>query len=102
MREHRHGVAIGEKELEMIADEDARALLSVHGAGEALLEPLEDGLKRVLLDEVEELLFAVEVMVEAGERCSACARQIAHGGTLVSLLGEYARGAIEYLGHATV
>ena len=86
----------------MIEDEDADALLRIGDPFQALLELFENRGEGVFLDQVEQALFGLEVVIEAGERHAAGARKVAHGGAFIAFVAEDRGGVIEDLAHAAV
>ena len=69
---------------------------------QALTQAVDDGGEGVLLDEVQQLLFGLEIIIKTGQRDAAQARKIAHGGAFVTFVGENLGGVIQNLGQAAV
>ncbi len=74
----------------------------IAGGGQALAQALDDGGKGVLLDEVEQLFFGFEVIIKTGQGDAAQARQVAHGGAIVALVGKDLGGIIQDLSQTAV
>jgi hypothetical protein len=56
---------------------------------------LHDAGERVLLNQVEQLLFALEIVVQAGERKATGAAQIANGSSLEPIVCKDVSGMME-------
>ncbi len=75
VREHLHGLLIGEKVFEMIQDKNANALFGIGNFIQPLAQPLNDGAEGVLLNQVQQFLFGLEIVVKSGQGHAAGARQ---------------------------
>src|SRR5436309_10629714 len=102
MREHLHRLLVGQKVFQVIEDENANPLLRLVRVFEPLLQPLDNRLERVLLDEIKQALLGLEIVIEPCERHTGGAGQVAHGRALVSSFVEYFNGMFEDFGQPTV
>ena len=102
MGENLHRFLIGEKVLQMVEDEHTNSLGRMLDFVQPRAEPRHDGGEGVLLDQVQQFLFGFEIVVQAGERYSAGARQIAHRCSGVAFFIEDVGGVDQYLGQAPV
>ena len=62
---------------------------------QAFLQPFEYAAEAIVLNEKEKFLFRFAVMLEAGKTDVGCARDVAHGGGVIILLGKNARGVAQ-------
>src|ERR1700675_5110014 len=88
VRENLHFVGVGEEVFNVVEDEEAEAFGGFMDAVEPGSEAFEDKCKGCILNEIEEMLLAFEIVVEAGEGNTGGAADIAHGGTLKTVLGK--------------
>ena len=67
MREHFHGLLVGEKVLQMISDEAANPSGWIVDFLKPFAQARHNRGKRVFLDQVEQLFFGFEIIVQAGQ-----------------------------------
>src|SRR5262249_434796 len=87
---HLHGVA--QEVLNVIRDQRAQTLPGFEQPAYSALEALQDARKRMYLDEIEELLLALEIVVETRERNATGPADVADRSPLEALFTEHARG----------
>ena len=76
----------------MILHQDTQTRERVGSAFQPLLDALQDEGKRVTLNAVEQTLFTVEVIIEAGERHACSPADVSHGTGFKAMFREYLRG----------
>ncbi len=86
----------------MVVDEDADARFRIPASRQTLAQPLNDGGEGMLLNEIQQLLFGLEIIVETGQRDAAQARQIAHGSAFITFFGKDLGCVVENLGQTAV
>src|ERR1019366_254946 len=87
---------------EMILDKDSQTLARIGDAFETRFQFLNDGRESMLLNQVQQSLFGLEVVVEAGERHAGSARKVAHGSAFVSFFAEDFGGVAEDFAEAAI
>src|SRR5713101_6033698 len=102
MRKDFQSLLIAHEIFEVIEDEDADPLLGVRDILDPRFERFENSGKCVLLNEVQEALFRLEVVIQPRQRHTGRARQIAHRCSFISLLAEDFCGMVEDLSEAPV
>ena len=100
--EHLHRRLVGQEIFEVVEDENANALFRIAHTLQTRLQALDDGGESMLLDEVEQPLFRLEVVIKPGQRHAAGAREIAHRSAFVSLFAENFGGVGQDFGKAPV
>src|SRR4051794_33702978 len=86
----------------MAIDEGAQALLRIANGGKAFISARQQCHEGVLLDQVEQLFLALEVVIQPGQAGSRFTRDVADGSGVVALLAEDASSGGEYGGEAAV
>src|ERR1700693_2970846 len=73
----------------MVVDEDAQFLYRSGGFRKSFLETCHDRFKSVDLNQIQKLLLALDVVIEAGQRNSAGTADIADGSAFVAFIAEH-------------
>src|SRR5581483_8873209 len=102
VRENAHRFRIGQEVFQMVVNEDADALLGIAHAREPLPQRVNHRAEGVLLDQVKQLLFRLEVVIKTGQRHARGARKVAHAGAFVSFFAENLGRMAQDLRHAAV
>src|SRR6185437_9348843 len=96
MGQHLHGFLVGQEVLEMVFNEDAYAFFRVSGCAEPLAQFINDAAKGMLLDQVQQLFFGLEVVIQSGQRHTGRAGEIAHGSAFIAFFTEDPGGMLEH------
>src|SRR6185369_12005012 len=72
----------------MVVDKDFQLFRRIGDSFDALFKPLEHPAETVVLNEKQELFLRLAVVIEPGETHSRLARNIAHRGRVITLLGK--------------
>src|SRR5208337_3013910 len=102
MREDLQPLLIAHEILEVILNEDADALFRIRDPLEPGLEPFKNSGEAMLLNEVQQALFGLDVVIEPRQRHASSARKVAHGSAFVSLLAENFYGMVKNLSETAV
>jgi predicted dinucleotide-utilizing enzyme len=79
---------MGKEVLDVVEDEKAEAFGGFVDAMQSRAEAFQDECKGCTLNEIEEMLFAFEIVVEAGKGNIGGAADVTHGGTLEAVLSK--------------
>src|SRR5579862_1655216 len=71
VRENLHGFTVGEKVFQVVQDKKSNALFRIGNIVKSFTQKPDDCAEGVLLNEIEQLLFGLEVVVEPGQRHAA-------------------------------
>jgi len=75
----------------VVLDEDAELRNRICNAFETLFQAFKHTAEAVVLDQKQQLLFRLAVVIQARKRHVRRARNVAHRGRVITLLGEDAR-----------
>src|SRR5690242_12546618 len=79
----------------MVLDKDAELRNRISNAFETLLQALEHPAEAVVLDQKQQFFFRLAVVIESREAHVRRARDVAHRGRVIALLGKDARRGAE-------
>src|SRR5580704_5697189 len=90
--ENLHFQRVLQKIIQMVVNQYTQLLDWTRSPGQLLFQAGDDRFERVNLNQVQELLLALNVVIEAGQRYSAGTADVADGSAFVTLVTENLRG----------
>src|SRR5882672_6778649 len=79
----------------MVFNEDPQLAEWILHFAQTLLEPFEHAPEAIILDEKQQFFFRLAIMIETRKADAGRARDVAHGGGVVILLGKNPRGVAQ-------